>query len=91
MRTKEERHARLRYWAVISRNRWARKWTRGYAQDFYPEEHDRHLAEIKRDKFHRVLGEFDTAEEAYEAIFKFFESQGCTVDRIAFAQQKNEL
>jgi hypothetical protein len=62
------------YWAVTWRKRWARTWTRGRVQDFYPCEHDIVLAELRRDKYQKVLGEFATYEEAEEVLQCFLDS-----------------
>jgi len=75
LKTREERKALKKYWAIVYRLRWGRKWIGAYAMDFYPEEHDSHLAELKSGKYRQVLGEYDTWEEAFAVAGECLKAQ----------------
>jgi hypothetical protein len=75
MKTNEESRGTRKYWAIGCRAPWSRRWTGGYATDFYPEERNRLLTRIRRDKYRMILGEFDSWEEAYAAAKEFAATQ----------------
>jgi hypothetical protein len=76
MKTMAERHARLRYWALVRRTRDGGVY--GFAADFYPEEAVRHRLSYRRQGY-TILGTYDDAESAVTAI-RFFIARSLSPD-----------
>lgn len=61
--TRQERHATLRYFAVVRKYR-KERW--GYVMDYYPNEKLRYQRELGK----TIVGDFASAEDAYAAVKK---------------------
>jgi len=66
-RRRQLARGKLRYFAVV----YGRG---GWALDYYPNEKIRYSREVKSDKG-TIVGDFETAAEALEAVVKFFKSR----------------